>query len=110
MNAYSGRLRNDGAFSKYVFLDFSICELYALNQPTTFKRYRPYLPVWDVDDFLATLEVDGPSPRHEDFDAYPHGDDGLLWELFDCVKWLKRGRTDLTKGYLRKLVDRLPPI
>jgi len=24
VNAYSGRLRNDGAFSKYVFLDFSI--------------------------------------------------------------------------------------
>lgn len=107
VSSYSGRFK-DGAFRKYVFLDFSSCELYALNLPTDFRLYRPYLPVWDPTGLLARLEVDGAPPRHEDFEAYPHGDDGLLWELFDCIKWLKRGRTELTKTYLRKLVNRLP--
>ena len=107
--AYSGSLRTEGYFWKYVYLDFSSCELYALNLPVTLKLHRPYVGLWDPNGFLATLEVDDPPPRHEDFEAYQHGDEGLLWELFDCIKWLKRGRTELTKSYLRKLVRKLPP-
>ena len=109
VSAYSGNLRTEGFFWKYVFLDFSSCELYALNQPATLKLHRPYLAIWDPNGFLATLEVEEPPPRHEEFDAYQHGDEGLLWELFDCVKWLKRGRIELTENYLRKLVNKLPP-
>ncbi|MBT9504928.1 MAG: hypothetical protein IV092_27065 [Burkholderiaceae bacterium] len=107
--SYSGSLGAGGGFCKYVFLDFSSCELYALNVPTSLKLRRPYLRIWDPVDLLLTLEAEGPPPRQEDFEAYQHGDDGLLWELFDCIKWLKRGRTELTKSYLRKLVARLPP-
>jgi hypothetical protein len=51
--------------------------------------------------------TDGPPPPHETFEAYPHGDAGLIWELVDCIKGLKRGRVQLTKDYLRKLADRL---
>ncbi|MBA3253746.1 MAG: hypothetical protein H0T67_05735 [Burkholderiaceae bacterium] len=58
----------------------------------------------DPSDFLGTLEVEEPPPRHEDFEAYQHGDAGLMWELFDCIKWIKRGRMELAKNYLQKLV------
>jgi hypothetical protein len=95
---------NEAAFRKYVFLDFASCELHTFSLPTGFKLRRPYLSVWDPENFLATLVVDEPPPRHEDFDAYPHGDDGLIWELVDCVKWLKLVRNQLAKDYLRKLV------
>lgn len=108
-HVFSGTRGADGAFRKYVFLDFSSCELYALDLPTDFRLRRPYIAVWDPLGQLKALEVDEAPPRHEDFEAYQHGDDGLLWELFDCVKWLQRGQADLAKHHLRKLARALPP-
>ena len=107
LHQYTGAHGERGCFRKYVYLDFSSCELHAFEVPTDFKLRRPYVAVWDPSGFLATREVEDPAPRHEDFEAYPHGDDGLIWELVDCIKWLKRGRVGLAKDYLRKLVDKL---
>ncbi len=96
-----------GYFRKYVYLDFSSCEIHAFGVPTTFKLRRPFVAVWDPGDFLSGLVTDEPPPRHEEFDAYPRGDAGLIWELVDCIKWIRRGRHQLTKDYLRKLVAAL---
>lgn len=104
LNDHGGSHGPRGAFRKYGFLDFSSCELHACNLPTTFKLWRPYLPLWDPEGVLATCVVDGDPSRHEEFDAYPHGDDGLVWELVDCIKWLQRGKITRTKDDLRKLV------
>ena len=51
-----------------------------------------------------TLEVEEAPPRYEDFEAYQHGDAGLMWELFDCIKWTKRERMEFAKNYPQKLV------
>lgn len=107
LDHYCGSYAERGCFRKYVFLDFASCELHAFNVPTSFKLRRPYIPVWDPSGFLERVVADGPPPRHEEFEAYQHGDEGLIWELFDCIKWLKRGRVELTKGYLHKLVEKL---
>ena len=85
------------------YLDFASCELHAFNQRATFKLRRPYLSVWNPQGLLETLEVDEEPPRHETFEPYPHGDPGLIWELVDCIKWLRRGRTTLAKTYLVNL-------
>jgi predicted nucleotidyltransferase len=91
------------AFRKYVYLDFASCEFHAFNLHTPFKLRPPFISVWDPADFLRTLVVDEPPPAHESFEPYPHGDDGLIWELVDCIKWLSRGRSHLAKDYLAKL-------
>ena len=93
------------AFRKYVYLDFSSCEFHAFNARSPFKLRRPFVAIWDPADFLDSLVVDEAPPRHETFEAFPHGDAGLIWELIDCVKWLRRGRNELAKDYLRKLVS-----
>jgi hypothetical protein len=98
-----------GTFRKYVYLDFSSCELHAFDLPSPFRLRHPYRPVWDPDGLLAQQVVDGAPVRHEDFVAYEHGDAGLIWELVDCIKWLKRGRAELAKHHLRKIVARLDP-
>ncbi len=95
------------AFRKLVYLDFASCELHVFALPTTFVLRRPYLALWDPQGILATLVGEGAPIRHEDFEAYPDGDDGLVWELVDCIKWLRRGRTGLAKDYLRQLAARL---
>ena len=105
LNDY-GRIRpGEVAFRKYIYLDFSSCEFHAFNARTPFKLRRPFIAIWDPANFLASLVVDEPPPRHETFEAFPHGDAGLVWELIDCVKWLRRGRNQLAKDYLRKLVS-----
>lgn len=103
LNCYSGRRGTSGCFRKYVYLDFSSCELHVADEDAPFKLFRPYLSVWDPSGYLAGREVEGTAPRHEDFEPYPHGDDGLIWELVDCVKWIKQGRVELAKNYLRRL-------
>jgi len=91
------------AFRKYLYLDFSSCEFHAFDRRTPFKLRGPFMAVWDPADFLQTLVVDGPPPAHADFEPYPHGEEGLVWELVDCIKWLSRRRTALAKNYLIQL-------
>lgn len=105
LNDYGEIRPGEVAFRKYVYLDFSSCEFHAFNQRASFKLKPPFVAIWDPVDYLASLVVDEPPPRHETFDAFPHGDAGLIWELIDCVKWLHRGRDQLAKDYLRKLVS-----
>lgn len=107
LHCYSGRHGPSGCFRKYVYLDFSSCELYAVDVDAPFRLFRPYLPVWDPTGYLARREVVGLAPKHEDFEPYPHGDDGLIWELVDCIKWMQQGRVELAKNYLRKLGTKL---
>lgn len=103
MNAYGLHRPGKVAFKKYLYLDFSSCEFHAFNQHSPFRLRPPYIAVWDPSGYLETLVVDEPPPRHETFEPYPHGDDGLIWELVECIKWLSRGRTQLAKSYLTKL-------
>jgi hypothetical protein len=107
LNWYAGTHGSRGRFRKYIYLDFASCELHAFDLPTDFKLRRPYIPVWDPQNLLETCVVEGEPPGQEEFDAYQHGDEGLVWELVDCIKWLQRGRVTLTKDYLRKLVAKL---
>jgi len=107
VHAYGQTWPGRVAFRKYVYLDFSSCEFHAFNQAAPFRLRRPYLSVWDPHEFLKTLEVDEAPPQHESFEPYPHGDDALIWELFDCIKWLKRGRQTLAKTYIVKLANAL---
>jgi hypothetical protein len=103
LDAYGHIRPGQVAFRKYVFMDFSSCEFHAFNHRSPFRLMRPYIPLWDPHDYLQRLVVSGEPPRHETFEPYPHGDDGLIWELVDCVKWLRRGRTGLAKRYLANL-------
>lgn len=68
---------------------------------------HPYLPIWDPANLLASYVVDGEPIRHEDFAAYEYGDEGLIWELVDCIKWLCRGRNELAKNHIKKLAAKM---
>ena len=113
LNQFS-RSNPAGGFCKLVYLDFSSVECHVFEPGAAFRLKRPCLPVWDPQPLLPTWLVDGVPIRHEQFAAYEHGDDGLIWELVDCIKWLSRGRTALAHGHLRKLADALastdPPV
>jgi len=107
LNQFSDVHAAGGAFWKYVYLDFSSVEFHVFELGTEFRLKRPYLPVWDPTNLLPSYLVEGEPIRHEDFGAYEYGDEGLIWELVDCIKWLARGRDDLAKSYIQKLAYEL---
>ena len=103
LNQFTGTHTAGGSFWKLVYLDFSSVELHVFEPDTKFRLKRPYLSVWDPANVLNAYVVDGEPIRHEDFAAYEYGDEGLIWELVDCIKWLSRGRNELAKDHLKKL-------
>jgi diamine N-acetyltransferase len=107
LDAYSGGPGGSRCFRKYVYLDFSSCELLVVDVDAPFRLFRPYLALWDPTGYLAGREVPGAAPQHESFEPYPHGDAGLIWELVDCIKWIKSGRVGLVKDYLGRLGAKL---
>jgi len=107
LSAYGQDHIGKASFRKYVYLDFSSCEFYAFSHLAPFKLRRPFLSIWNPHDYLETLVVDESPPRHETFEPYPHGDNALVWELVDCIKWLSRGRQSLAKSYLLRLAEAL---
>ncbi|MGN6827636.1 hypothetical protein [Paucibacter sp. M5-1] len=107
LNQFGGRHASGGAFHKLVYLDFSSVECHVFEPGTTFRLKRPYLSVWDPQNLLAAYFADGEPIRPEDFAAYEYGDEGLIWELVDCIKWLSRGRSALAKTHIEKLAAEL---
>ncbi|WP_330959333.1 nucleotidyltransferase domain-containing protein [Photobacterium sp. 53610] len=94
-------------FKKYIFNDLTSAEIHCLDLNEPFEISKPYKVLFDKADVVNTRLTDKPAPKHEDFPAYTNGDKGLIWELFDCIKWLSRDNHELAKSYLKKLSDKI---
>ena len=103
LGKFTGVHLSGGVFWKYVYLDFSTVECHVFEQPTSFRLIGPYLAIWDPHALLPSLEAPGQPKGHGDFAAYEYGDEGLMWELVDCIKWLSRGHSNLARQHLKKL-------
>ncbi|HFD4029389.1 hypothetical protein HJ124_22485 [Vibrio parahaemolyticus] len=99
---------NDNAyFKKYIFNDLTSAEIHCLDLSESFNISKPFKVLFDKNGIIEQRVTDEPAPKHKDFPAYTNGDNGLTWELFDCIKWLSRGDHQLAKNHLKKLVDKL---
>ncbi|MCA3912547.1 nucleotidyltransferase domain-containing protein [Vibrio vulnificus] len=99
---------NDNAyFKKYIFNDLTSAEIHCLDLNESFSISKPFKVLFDKAGIIGQRVTDEPAPKHEDFPAYTSGDEGLTWELFDCIKWMSRGNYELAKNHLKKLVDKL---
>ena len=107
LNKFYGVHAAGGKFWKLVYLDFSSVEFHVFEPGTAFRLKRPYISIWDPSNLLPAYVVDGEPIRHENFAAYEYGDEGLIWELVDCIKWLSRGQNELAKGHIMKLASKI---
>ncbi|MGY3959278.1 nucleotidyltransferase domain-containing protein [Aeromonas popoffii] len=103
-HCWQGAHGNEGYYWRYIFYDFTSIEIHLIDVNAEFPLARPYLPLFDKTSCIRALEVDGPAPSHWDFPAYMAEGDGLVWELFDCLKWAERGQRGLVRHHLRKLL------
>ncbi len=102
-----GDHNENACFKKYIFNDLTSAEIHCLDLNEPFQLSRPFKVLFDKADIIDELVTDEPAPKHEDFPVYTSGDQGLIWELFDCIKWLSRDDNELAKNYLKKLADKL---
>ena len=87
--------------------DWSSYEIHAIAPSTRFRLKPPYLDLVNRDGYLETrLSEDKPIGR-TNAKPYVNGDAGLVWELFNCMKWLRRGDVDFTSLYLQGLGTQL---
>ncbi|ELY5181572.1 nucleotidyltransferase domain-containing protein [Vibrio cholerae] len=94
-------------FRKYIFGDLTSAEIHCLDLSEPFEISKPFKVLFDKTGMVESRLTDIPAPKHEDFPTYVHGDKGLIWELFDCIKWLSRDNNQLAKNYLKKLSEKL---
>lgn len=103
-HCWQGEHDEDASYWRYIFCDMTSIEIHILDRGVTFPLARPYLTLFDKAACVPALEVSGPTPSHWDFPAYMAQGGGLVWELFDCLKWAERGQRALVRHHLRKLL------
>jgi hypothetical protein len=106
-NLLEGQHNDNTHFRKYIFNDMTSAEIHCFDISEEFEICRPYQILFDKTDVISARLSPKAPPKHEDFPVYMQGDAGLIWELFDCIKWLSRGKTALAKGYLKRLAEKL---
>lgn len=102
-----GHHNQNAYFKKYIFNDLTSAEIHCLDLCESFPISKPFKVLFDKNDIISQRLTDEPAPRHQDFPVYTSGDNGLIWELFDCIKWLSRDNNELAKSYLKKLAAKL---
>ncbi|KKD00733.1 hypothetical protein [Photobacterium halotolerans] len=94
-------------FKKYIFNDMTSAEIHCLDLSEPFNISKPFNVLFDKKGVVDSRLTDEKAPKHDDFPVYTNGDKGLIWELFDCIKWLSRDNHELAKSYLKKLSEKL---
>tara|TARA_Y100001956_G_scaffold77901_1_gene88926 strand:- start:1200 stop:1766 length:567 start_codon:yes stop_codon:yes gene_type:complete len=99
---------NDNAcFKKYIFTDLTSAEIHCVDLAEEFSISKPFIVLFDKSNIVEGRLTDEPAPKHENFPVYTNGDEGLIWELFDCIKWASRDNHQLVKSYIKKLAHKL---
>ncbi|MFB9216173.1 hypothetical protein [Vibrio sinaloensis] len=102
-----GHHNQNAYFKKYIFSDLTSAEIHCVDLCEPFSISKPFNVLFDKANIISQRLTDEPAPKHQDFPVYTAGDQGLIWELFDCIKWLSRDNDALAKSYIKKLAAKL---
>jgi predicted nucleotidyltransferase len=101
---------HDGASPYEKTILFNLCsyEFHMIEPGTMFTLKAPYLEVVNREGLLESRFSSAKPPTHEEQAPYLSGDDGLAWELFNCIKWLRRGQSEQARRYITRLAGAFP--
>jgi predicted nucleotidyltransferase len=94
-------------YEKVILDDWSSYELHVVEQSTRMRLAPPYLEVINRGDYLASRLDSQKQIGRSTLNPLSSGEDGLVWELFNCMKWLRRGELDFAIKYLQSLGNAL---
>jgi len=99
----SGRHDERSVFEKVILEDWSSFEIHVIEPSTRMRPRAPFLALINVQDYLETRRSEDKPIGRATARPFVNGEDGLVWELFNCIKWLRRGDTEFTRQYLQRL-------
>lgn len=104
----NGRHDEASVFEKVILEDWSSYEIHVVEPQTRMRLRAPYVELLSRDGYLESVRRDDAKPIGPDtVKPYVNGDAGLVWDLYCCMKWLRRGDVDRSKDFLRQLGTRL---
>jgi hypothetical protein len=107
VHRFAGEHDAASRFEKLILSDWSSYEIHVIEPSTRFRLQPPFVELLNRDGYLSQrIAHDKPIGRAT-VKPYVLGEPGLLWELFNGIKWLRRGDTALTREYLSELGLRL---
>jgi hypothetical protein len=97
----------NSVYEKVILQDWSSYEIHVIEPSTRMRLRLPYLEIINREGYLESrLSQDKPIGRAT-ATPYVNGDAGLIWELFNCMKWLRRSEVEFTTRYLQLLGEQL---
>jgi len=103
----SGQHDSCSVYEKVILEDWSSYELHVVEPSTRMRLAPPYLEVLNHGDYLASRTDDQKPIGRSTAKPLSSGESGLVWELFNCIKWLRRGEVGFTTHYLQALGNEL---
>ena len=90
-------------YEKAVRSDLLSYEIHVIEPATRFRLRAPYIEVANRDSYLESRQTQHKPIGREHQTVFAHGEAGLAWELFNCIKQLRRGEVQATRRYLTEL-------
>jgi predicted nucleotidyltransferase len=106
---FSGWHDTDSPFEKTILENLTSYELHLIEPKTKFTLKTPFIEVVNRNRYLDSRFSIEKLPGRKALIPFVNGDDGLVWELFNCIKWLKRGDRMVAKDYIKRLAKAIPP-
>ena len=103
----NGQHDASSVYEKVILDDWSSYELHVVEPSTRMRLAPPYLEVINRRDYLATRVDSEKQIGRSTVKPLSSGEEGLMWELFNCMKWLRRGELDFSTKYLQSLGNAL---
>jgi predicted nucleotidyltransferase len=102
-----GEHDTSSVYEKVILQDWHSYELHVIEPVTRMRLKPPYVEVLDRSSYLVSRVSEGKPIGRDTAEPYVTGDEGLIWELFNCMKWLRRGEIEFTAQYLQALGEKL---
>ena len=73
VNKYQDKHGDNFYYKKTIFENFVSAEIHVSEKSSPFKLKKPYITLFDQDNFLTSITEEGEAPKHEDFPALTSG-------------------------------------
>jgi hypothetical protein len=103
----TGKHDSSSVYEKVILDDWSSYELHVVEPSTRMRLAPPYIELLNRNDYLASRVDPQKQIGRSTVQPLSSGEEGLVWELFNCMKWLRRGESEFAAQYLQALGNAL---
>jgi len=103
----TGKHDASSVYEKVILDDWSSYELHVVEPSTRMRLAPPYIELLNRNEYLTSRVDSQKQIGRNAVQPLSSGEEGLVWELFNCMKWLRRGESEFAAQYLQALGNAL---